>query len=167
MNIWHMKIQRYEIWIFIYIFSYIQNMRYDTYDIYICIYISHTHTHVSTLSSTNCAAIDYFQIYHIYKFTNTYTGYLLSYTIFLNSHFFSKLAHEKQSQHFRIKCWKLPASISSSSDSIPSTSSTPCFNMSLTTSCLTYSWTFIYTQIWMLSFLEAKHMMDLKISAFR
>lgn len=163
MNIWHMKIQRYEIWIFIYIFSYIQNMRYDTYDIYI--YISYTH--VSTLSSTNCAAIDYFQIYHIYKFTNTYTGYLLSYTIFLNSHFFSKLAHEKQSQHFRIKCWKLPASISSSSDSIPSTSSTPCFNMSLTTSCLTYSWTFIYTQIWMLSFLEAKHMMDLKKSAFR
>lgn len=66
-------------------------MRYDTYNIYMYTYISYTHTHVSTLSSTNCAAIDYFQIYHIYKFTNTYTGYLLSYTIFLNSHFSANL----------------------------------------------------------------------------
>lgn len=164
-----MKIQRYEIRIFIYIFSYIliYSHIFRIWDMIHMIYIYISYTHVSTLSSTNCSAIDYFQIYHIYKFTNTYTGYLLSYTIFLNSHFFSKLAHEKQSQHFRIKCWKLPASISSSSDSIPSTSSIPCFNMPLTTSCLTYSWTFIYTQIWMLSFLEAKHMMDLKKSAFR
>lgn len=72
------------------------------------------------LSANNCFCIYY--ILHI----NMHKGYLFSYTILIFLYLTFKLTWPwTPDQHFRTKCWKLPA-FSHSSHSIPSIPSSPC-----------------------------------------